>query len=243
VTDSSYVQTGLAFSFDQSIMAGLTDAGHLDDLHVGFPSAFVQVQNASPMPTTITIGADQWEVTAAQATTLPLPPDGAGIDYSTTNDFATEQFGTITVIWLLKGQLPPQPDGPLTGAAATGSSPGGGGPSRISQTFAVAGAIVVPSGSTGYLPGFYVPVPAGQTVTVAAAKYVVQGGTVDLDVQQNGSGITGLTGLSASSTPAQSTATGSPSVADGDHFTIVVNSVTPTPYGLTVSIYFDVTPS
>jgi hypothetical protein len=108
------VGTGLAFSFEVAVMAGLTDAGQLNDLHVGVPSSSVQVQNQTQMPLIVTVGPDQWTLTAQQSSTIPLPRNGAGIGYSLTNDFATEQFGLVTVVWLLDRQLAPQPDGPLT---------------------------------------------------------------------------------------------------------------------------------
>lgn len=124
----TYGGSGLSETSPISIGAGATFRTHIADLHVGVGSAALQVQNVSPLPIQITIGTDTYWVTASQATTLPLPlpPNGAGVDYTLTNNTASTVTGSQTFVWLLDGQEPPQPDGPLTSAAATGAGSGGG---------------------------------------------------------------------------------------------------------------------
>lgn len=122
----TYGGSGLSETSPISIGAGVTFRTHIADLHVGVGSAALQVQNASPLSIQITIGTDTYWVTASQATTLPLPPNGAGVDYTLTNNTASTVTGSQTFVWLLDGQEPPQPDGPLTSAAATGAGSGGG---------------------------------------------------------------------------------------------------------------------
>lgn len=118
-----YGGSGLSETSPISIGAGVTFRTHIKDLHVGVGSAFLQVQNRSSIPIMIVIGPDEYAVSAAQATTLPLPGDGAGVDYVLTNSTAATVTGSQTFTWLLDGQLPPQPDGPLTDASSTGAGP------------------------------------------------------------------------------------------------------------------------
>jgi hypothetical protein len=109
-----------------------------------------------------------------------------------------------------------------------------------SHTVAVAGAIAVPSGGTNYIPPFYEPVPSGRAKTLVGARYVCRTGTVTFNVTQNGSVVSGYSGLGASSTAASVTPT-AVSVNDGDLFAVVVTAVASTPDSLTVSLIFATT--
>lgn len=102
---------------------------------------------------------------------------------------------------------------------------------------------MVPSGATNFLPPFFMPVPLGQTVSLMSVIGVVNGGTsVTLDVQQNGSGVTGLTGLTITTSPSSAGPTSATAVANNDQFAVVITAISGTPDGLSLSFYFDVTP-
>jgi len=109
-----------------------------------------------------------------------------------------------------------------------------------SRTFAIAGAIAVPSGSTNYIPPFFEPVSANTTKKLVEVHYIIETGTsVTFSVNQNGTGITGLTALSATTTAAGTAPTTPPSVANGDLFAIVVSAISGSPANLTVSLVFE----
>lgn len=122
----SYTGTGIPFSFQVSVTPGNSAFGPITDQHaaVGVPSDLVQIQNATDMAMGLTIGTDIFYISSQQATTLPIPKNGAGLAYSLTNNSGSTQVGTVTFIWLWNGQESPQPDGPLAGPP-TGSGGGG----------------------------------------------------------------------------------------------------------------------
>ena len=114
---------------------------------------------------------------------------------------------------------------------------------RIGRTYAVQGLIAVPSGATNYIPPFEVPVPAGQTVTFIGVSGLVRAATsVTVSINQNGSGITGLTAVVITTTSAETDAATPTACADGDLFAPVVSSISGTPDGLSLTFIFDVTP-
>jgi hypothetical protein len=128
MTDASgpYGGTGLvAGPYPYTAAPGFSDTFPVPDPHItGVPSSSVQVQNVGPLPLIVTVGPDQYAVTASQSTTIPLPTNGAGIVCTLTNSGAATESGSLEFVWMLEGQWPPQPDGPLTSAAATGGSTG-----------------------------------------------------------------------------------------------------------------------
>lgn len=113
------------------------------------------------------------------------------------------------------------------------------------STYAVQNAIAVPSGATNYLPPFIYPVPGGQAVYLVGVNAMVRNNgsspTVTFKIQQNGSDVTGLTGLVCTTSP--QTAMWIPSapvpVNDQDYFAPVVTAIANTPDGLTVSFFFE----
>lgn len=101
-----------------------------------------------------------------------------------------------------------------------------------SKDYAVSGVLSIASGGTAYLPPFTYP-------NVATLLYVVafvRAGSITLDIEQNGSGIGGLTGLAVDTTPTQFTPT-STTVAVGDEFAPVIDSVDDAD-GLSLSFVF-----
>ena len=109
------------------------------------------------------------------------------------------------------------------------SVPASGGFTQISHTYAVSGTIVVPSGSTGYLPPFFMPT----SCLLLGVMTEVRSGSLTLNIQQNGSNI--ATGVPAGTSP---TFTAIPhSVAANDSFQPVVTAVTGAD-GLSCAFYF-----
>jgi hypothetical protein len=119
--------------------------------------------------------------------------------------------------------------------------PGTGGSFKFSQTYAWTGLVLTTAGATGYFPPTYIPVLGGTTCDLVAVKYAIRGGTnATFTVNHNGSAISGMTGLTATTTPALTSFT--TSIADGDAVNIDVTGGAGGPDGLSVSLYFEVTP-
>jgi hypothetical protein len=107
---------------------------------------------------------------------------------------------------------------------------------RTTHTFAVGGAIAVPSGDTDYIPGFFVGLAAGQTATVVKARYRINGGTsATIKLTKNGTDITGFTAMSATTTTTSTTPT-AVAVADDDYIAVVVTAVSGAPKNLTCTV-------
>ena len=112
-----------------------------------------------------------------------------------------------------------------------------------SKTYAVSSLIAVPSGATNFLPPFFLPVPAGQTWFLVGVRAMIRAGTsATMDIQQNGVGVGGLTGIVVTTTAATTLATTPSPVVDGDYFAPVFTAISGTPDGLSLSFYFQVTP-
>jgi hypothetical protein len=101
-------------------------------------------------------------------------------------------------------------------------APSGSTDFEISQTYSVQGTISPAVGATGYLPPFFASVLAGTTVSLVGVKYVLRGGTCDIDIYQNGSDI--VPGISVSTSPGSSGFGSGYALADGDLLAPVVMS-------------------
>jgi hypothetical protein len=112
------------------------------------------------------------------------------------------------------------------------------------HTWAVPGAIAVPSGATTYIPPMFVNVPAGAGGrTLTGVRAMIRAGTsVTFDVQRNGVGVVGLTGIVATTTPTSTMLATALALADGDSIAIVVTAVAGTPDGLSMTAKFTATP-
>lgn len=112
--------------------------------------------------------------------------------------------------------------------------------SRVPHTFAVPGVVLVPSGSTSYLPGMFLPIPAGAlTATLVAVRAQIQAGTsATLNLMRNNVAIGGGgTGLLVTTTPT-TTAINQALTAD-DYLNLAVTAVSGTPQNLSLTMYVD----
>ena len=110
------------------------------------------------------------------------------------------------------------------------------------RTFSVSGPIAVPSGATNYLPPFFEPVDSNSMKRLVSVRYAIRAGTsVTFAVTQNGSAVSGLSSLSATTTPAATVPGALPAVVDGDQFAVVVSAVSGSPDGLSVTLIFETT--
>lgn len=99
----------------------------------------------------------------------------------------------------------------------------------IGHTFAVAGEILVPVGDLDFINPLFVPVAAGRTVKLAKCRYKINTGTsVTAKLQINGVDATGFTGISVTTTVAE-TDPANITLADGDRLALVVTAVSGTP--------------
>lgn len=113
---------------------------------------------------------------------------------------------------------------------------------RQAHSYSVSGLLAVPSGATNFLPPFNIPISASETVTLAGVMASIRGGTsVTVEIQQNGSNVSGLGALVVTTTPGFTAATVPPSVANDDSFAIIVTAISAIPDGLSLTFYFDVT--
>ena len=97
----------------------------------------------------------------------------------------------------------------------------------------------MPVGATNFIPPFWKPVFASNTVTLTKVRYQIQSGTsVTFAVTQNGTNVSGLGSLSASTSATTTNATVPPTVADLDAFAVVVSAVSGAPFNLSVTLYF-----
>ncbi len=112
---------------------------------------------------------------------------------------------------------------------------------RIGKTYAIGGEIKVPVGQTDLLVPFFISVAAGQTVKLVKARHQIQTGTsVTLDVEVNGVGATGFTGLSVTTTPTDTDPT-DVNLSDNDELSIVVSAVAGTPQNMTFTLFLEIT--
>lgn len=112
---------------------------------------------------------------------------------------------------------------------------------RVTHTWAITGVIQTATGAgdlTNYVPPMFISLASLETVKLVKAYYVIGSGTsITFSIQRNGTNVTGLASLSATSTPGNAAASSPPTLSDGDQLALVVNSVSGTnPGNLTVSI-------
>lgn len=188
--------------------------------------------------------------TGADATVYAAETGGAAGD----NPDLTDEYGT-TNQWLERGayQAVITADGLAPRVVNFSIAPGSDGgvdedwlvpgllgvTLREVHTWAVGGEIKVPASDTDYIPPMFASKLAGETLTLKKLRVRINGGTsVTFKVQQNGSDVTGYTGLSATTT-AGDVGSGDVAIADDDVLAIVVTAVTGTPKNLTVTAVFE----
>ena len=109
----------------------------------------------------------------------------------------------------------------------------------IPHTWVTPNAVTVPSGTTDAIPPMLVTIPTGKTAKLLSVRYGILGGTsATFKLQRNGADMTGYTGLSATTTPAQ-TDQADVSLANGDKLQPIVTAVSGSPVGLSVSIVIE----
>jgi hypothetical protein len=109
----------------------------------------------------------------------------------------------------------------------------------VGHTFTVAGDVAVPSGDLDFINPIFIPVAAGRTVKLAKCRYKINGGTsVTCKLQINGSDATGFTGISVTTTTAETDPTNI-SMADGDRLALVVTAVSGSPKNLSFTVVME----
>lgn len=104
------------------------------------------------------------------------------------------------------------------------------------MTWAIAGSIAVPSGDTDFLVPALIRVHSNETVVIDSVRYVINSGTsVTFKLQQNGSDVTGFTGISCTTTAASTDPT-DVALANNDKLAPVVTAVSGSPKNMTVSV-------
>jgi len=114
---------------------------------------------------------------------------------------------------------------------------------ELPYTFSVSGPLAVASNGTNYLPPFFWPVPSGQTVQLISVVGMTRSTstTTTIDIYKNGSTVTGLTGLSITSSPSTTTLSSPLSVSNNDYFQPKITAIGGTPDGLSLTFFFKVT--
>ncbi len=116
-------------------------------------------------------------------------------------------------------------------------------PFQKGYTYAVQGALAVPSGATNFLPPFFLPIEPGVVVTLIGVRGMVRGGTnVTISIQRNGSNVSGLTGLTITTSPSSFAPTIPVDASDGDYFAPLITAISGTPDGLSLTFYFRAQP-
>jgi hypothetical protein len=128
-----------------------------------------------------------------------------------------------------------------TGDGQNSSKWGGATFPTVNRTYVITGAIGLPSGATNYIPPFPYVLLNGETVYLVGIQAAVRTGTVTLQINQNGTGIAGLTSVSVTSTSTYFTPTNPALVTSGDLFAPVVTAIGSTPDGMFVDFVFSVT--
>lgn len=107
---------------------------------------------------------------------------------------------------------------------------------EITHTWAVPGEIKVASGDTDFIVPFFVRVPTGQEAKLTWARHRINAGTsVTAKLTKNGVDVTGFTGISVTTTSAN-TDPADVALADGDLLALVVTAVSATPKNMTFSV-------
>ena len=109
----------------------------------------------------------------------------------------------------------------------------------IPHTWITPNAVTVPSGTTDAIPPMIVSLPVDRTAKLLSLRRSILGGTsATFKLQRNGVDITGYTGLSATTTIAQTDAA-DVALADGDKIQPIVTAVSGSPVGLSISLVIE----
>ena len=109
----------------------------------------------------------------------------------------------------------------------------------LGHTWAIAGEIKVPSGDIDFIVPLFVRLPTGQTAKIASARHVINSGTsVTCKVQKNGVDVTGMTGISVTTTASDTDPT-DVTLANNDKLALVVTAVSGTPKNMTFTLFLE----
>lgn len=104
------------------------------------------------------------------------------------------------------------------------------------HTWAISGEVKVPSGDTDYIVPFFVMKGANETVTLTRARHRINSGTsATVKLTNNGSDITGWTGISVTTTSTTTSGTAT-TLSDTVAIALVVTGVSGTPTNLSFTI-------
>lgn len=112
---------------------------------------------------------------------------------------------------------------------------------RIGHTYGVISKIKVPNGQKDFIIPFFVSLASGQTAKLVKARHKINAGTsVTCKLQKNGSDITGFTGISITTTAAD-TDPADVTLANDDKLALVVTGISGTPQNLSFTIFIEYT--
>jgi len=111
---------------------------------------------------------------------------------------------------------------------------------RVGHTYAISGAIAVPSGDTDFILPFFVSFATGQTASIVKARHSINGGaSATVKLQRNGVDITGYTAITVNTTPSDTTQT--QALTDNDELALVVTAVSGAPMNMNFTIFIEYT--
>ena len=111
----------------------------------------------------------------------------------------------------------------------------------VPHTFAVAGSVIVPVGQVDYLNPFFFKVPSTQTVKLISARHRINTGTsVTAKVQINGVDASGFTGISVTTTAAD-TDPADITLNNNDVVSLVVAAVGGSPQNMSFTVFLEYT--
>lgn len=158
---------------------------------------------------------------------------------------ASDDSNLTNLFWLIADPTPEIPTGFVTNTMLAGGITAGKLASYpkliIPHTFAVNGLVSVAVGQYDYISPFFVKVPSTQTVKLISARHRINAGTsATVKVQINGADAAGFTGMSVTTTSADTDPTDI-TINNNDVVSIVVTAVSGSPQNMSVSLFFEYT--
>jgi len=118
---------------------------------------------------------------------------------------------------------------------------GGNSTLRTRHAYAIPGEIKVASGETDFIIPFFVSLAAGQSAKLVKARHKINVGTsVTCKIQKNDVDVTGFTGISVTTTAAN-TDPADIALADDDKLALVVTAVAGTPQNMSFDVFLELT--
>ena len=112
---------------------------------------------------------------------------------------------------------------------------------RIGHTYGIISRIKVPNGQKDFIIPFFVSLASGQTAKLVEARHIINTGTsVTCKLQKNGSDITGFTGISVTTTAAN-TDPADVTLANDDKLALVVTATSGNPQNMSFTLFIEYT--